>query len=394
MPGLLAYDPLRLATLATNAQAAADDLTAVDGEDPFVADAVGVCHGIAADLDETLLTALRAVLSSTAMTEWNGTALMGVDALISALEAQALVAQAADLSAPFVLGPGEFSLAAAITPGEQSQWLHDVNPACVPFTGGSYVGGGYVIDPNGDRWPIVVSRVVTDDGDVYTADELPVSPGEPSVATLGRSDPGWSVVGYATGIERFQEVPSVVDTILGALGGTTGQVGPLPPNSGLAHIAMPPNGPPHLVAEPLTPGPVTAPPTAGTSDPGDSSPAALVEGGAAVAVTVAQGVVMAAAMDNQTQRAYRAVFEENADGRRRVRIETFTLAHDGEGDVVIIPEHVYVNGDGDLMSETISYGDPYQTDGVYVGRSSDDVAEFALSGNEPISYPIPRAVFP
>jgi hypothetical protein len=392
--GVLAYDPLRLATLATNAQAAADDLTAVGGDEPFVVDAVGICHSIAADLDETLLTALRAALSSTAMTEWNGTALMSVDALIDALTTQALTWQAADPSAPFVLGPGDFSLAAAITPGEQAQWLHDVNPACVLFAGGSYLGGGYVTDPNGDRWPIVVSRVVTDDGDVYTSDELPVSSGQPSVATLGGSDPGWEVVGYATGIERFQEAPSVADTILGALGGTTGQVGPLPPNSGLALIAMPASGPPHLVTEPLTPGPLVAMPTAGVPDPADSSPGAIVEGGTALAVTVAHGGVMAAAMDNQTQRAYRAVFEGNADGRRRVRIETFTLAHDGDGDVVIVPEHVYVDADGDLMSQTISYGNPYQVDGVYIGGSNDDVAEFAFSGNEPISYPVPRAVFP
>ena len=249
-------------------------------------------------------------------------------------------------------------------------------------------------DPEGGCWPIVVSRVVTDDGDVYTADEVPVSPGDPSVSTLGGSDPGWEVVGYATGIERFHEAPSAVDKILGALGGSTGSVGPLPPNSGLAHIAIAPSGPPHLVGEPVTAGPVVAPPNAIIPDPVDSSPATVVEGGAALAVTVGQGGVMAAAMDNQTQRAFRAVFEENADGRRRVRIETFTLAHDGEGDVVIIPEHVYVDADGDLISETISYGDPYETDGVQIGAAHDDVAEFAFSGNEPIRYRVPQAVFP
>ena len=103
---------------------------------------------------------------------------------------------------------------------------------------------------------------------------------------------------------------------------------------------------------------------------------------------------MAAAMDNQTQRAYRVVFEENADGRRRSRVETYTLARNGEGGVVIVPEHVYVNGDGVLTSETISYGDPYEADGVYLSGSADDVADFAFSGNEPISYPVPRPVFP
>ena len=64
-------------------------------------------------------------------------------------------------------------------------------------------------------------------------------------------------------------------------------------------------------------------------------------------------------LDNQTERAYQVIFEENGDGRRRARIQTFTLAHDGAGGVVIIPEHVYVNGEGELTSQTISYGSPY-----------------------------------
>ena len=102
---------------------------------------------------------------------------------------------------------------------------------------------------------------------------------------------------------------------------------------------------------------------------------------------------MAAAMDNQTQRAYQVIFEENVDGRRRARIQTYTLAHDGQGGVSIIPEHVWVDADGELMSETISYGQPFAPD--YLGVvTSGHVASFAFSGNEPFRYPVPRAVFP
>ena len=356
----------------------------------MVADAVGIAHDISGCLTEALVSSLRAVLSSTAMTEWNGVpALMTVEQLIGVLTDQAI-----DPSAPFVLGAGEFSLVAAVTPAEQAQWFNDVNPACVTYAGGAYSGGGYVADHRGNQYPIVVCRVETEDGDIYTADEHPVAPGQPSVATLGGSDPGWEVVGSATGIARFQAEPSFAEQVLGALGGTTGHVGPLPPNSGLAYIAMPATGPPHLVDEPPAPGPVAAPPPIGAADPADGSPATIAEGGAELAVTVAQGGVMAAAMDNQTERAYRVIFEEHADGRRRARIQTFTLAYDGEGGVVIIPEHVYVNGEGELTSETISYGSPYETDGVSLSGSTDDVADFAFSGNEPISYPVPAAVFP
>jgi hypothetical protein len=62
--------------------------------------------------------------------------------------------------------------------------------------------------------------------------------------------------------------------------------------------------------------------------------------------------------------------------------------------VVIIPEHVYVNGEGELTSQTISYGNPYPTDAVQLAAATDDVADFAFSGEEPITYPVAQAVFP
>ena len=61
---------------------------------------------------------------------------------------------------------------------------------------------------------------------------------------------------------------------------------------------------------------------------------------------------------------------------------------------MIIPEHVYVDGNGELTSQTISYGSPYDADGVSLSASTEDVAPFAFSGNEPITYPVPEAVFP
>jgi hypothetical protein len=388
--GLLAYDPQRLAALASNTRSAADELAAMAGEEPFCADAAEVAHGIAAALDEALLASLRAVLTDTSMTEWRGAAfLLNVDQLIAVL-----VEQAADPDAPFVLDSGEFSLAAAITRVEPQQWFDDLHPGCVAFAGGSYSGGGYITDHRGVRYPIVVPSVETEDGDIYTADAHPVAAGEPSVATLGGTDPGWQLIGCATGVERFQEEPSLDERAWAFIAGTTGLVRPLPPNSGLSYIAVAASGPPHLVDAPPTPGPVVAPPTVDAPGPADSSAGSIIEGGAALAVTVAQGAVMAGALDNQRQRAYRVLFEENDDGRRRARVETYTLAHNGEGGVVIIPEHVYVDGDGELISQTISYGSPYETDGVYVSGSIDDVAGYAFTGDEPVAYRVPTAVFP
>jgi hypothetical protein len=393
---VLAYDPLRLATLARKTQASAAALASVTCEEPLAGDAATTSRGIAAELDEMLVLSLREVLTSTALTEWNGAPAMtsieatlaSGDELIATLDAQAALP-----AGPNVLAPGEFSLAAAITSG--GDWFHDVNgAACVPFGGGSYSGGGYVTGPDGERYPIVIPRVETADGDVYTADLFEVAPGSPSVATLGGSDPGWEVVASATGIERFQAEPSGWERLAGFFAGTTGMVRPLPGNSELARVAMPQHGPPYLTGERSTPGPVVAPATDGSIDPADSSPGAVVQGGAALAVTAAQGVVMAGAMDNQTERAYQVVFEENGDGRRRARVQTCRLTSHADGGVVVVPEHVYVDADGNLVSQTISYGAPYDTTPPAVGSSMQDVAPYALSGDEPITYEVPEAVFP
>jgi hypothetical protein len=392
---LLAYDPVRLAALARTTRAAADELAAVTSAELFAVDAVTTSHGVAVTLDETLLGSLQALLANTALTDWTGvaavsgiTVLTTVDELIAALDAPAV-----DSAPPIVLDSTEFTLAAAITTG--GDWFHDVNgQACAPFAGGSYSGGGYVTGPDGERYPIVIPRVETAEGDVYTADLHGADPDEPCVATLGASDPGWEVVARATGIERFQEEPESYAPLVGFFAGMTGQVRPLPPNSALARIAVRADGPPALVDEPPSAGPVIALPSAANVDPADSSPGVVVDGAVALAVMSGQGIVMAGGMDNQTERAYQVIFEENADGRRRARLQTFTLADDGDGGVVIIPQHVFVDADGRLISQTISYGSPYDTPGVYLTSATADVPPYALSGDEPFTTTVPSAVFP
>jgi hypothetical protein len=386
--GMLAYNPQRLAALVTATRAVADELSSVAEDEPFCATACELSAEISAGLDTQLRDSLSVLLTDTTMIDPITFQLMSIDEITAAL-----VRAAADPNAPFVLTAGQFSLGDAIETG--GNWREDVfGPACLGFTGGKYIGGGYVTDHEGNRYPIVVPHVETDEGDIFTADEHAVAAGVSSVAALGGSDPGWELVGCATGVARFQEAPSLDEGIWGFFAGTTGLVRPLPPNRGLAQIVVSVNGPPHLVDDVAAPGPVVAPQSGSAPNPFDTSPGAVLQEGAALGVTTAQGGVMAAAMDNQTQRAYQVIFEENADGRRRARIQTFTLADDGEGGASIVPEHVYVDANGELIAETISYGSPYDTSGETIPSSTDDVADFAFSGNEPISYKVPRAVFP
>jgi hypothetical protein len=388
MTGMLAYNPQRLAALVAYTRAAVDELSSVTADGPLCADACKLAGEIVAGLHQQLRDSLTALLVDTTMIDPISVHVMSIDQL-----AAALVQPVTDPNAPFVLDGTQFSLAAAVDTG--GNWFEDVfGPACVAFTGGTYIGGGYVTDHEGNRYPIVIPHVETEDGDIYTADQRRAMPGEPSVATLGGTDPGWELVGCATGVARFQEPPSLDEGLWGFLAGTTTLVRPLPPNSGLAHIGVTVDGPPVLMDDVAVPGPVVPPPSGGAPDPADSSPGAVLQAGASLGVITAQGGVMAAAMDNQTQRAYQVVFEDHPDGRRRARIQTFTLANDGEGGVSIVPEHVYIDADGELVAETISYGTPYGDGGVTVTSSTEDVANFAFSGNQPFRYEVPRAVFP
>ena len=90
-------------------------------------------------------------------------------------------------------------------------------------------------------------------------------------------------------------------------------------------------------------------------------------GPALIAATVrgADGWVFAANMDNQRERAYQIVFEAaSGDGRRRARIETFTLGYDEAGNVVIMPEHVWVDARRGAGERVIMYAPPAGPSGV------------------------------
>jgi hypothetical protein len=131
-------------------------------------------------------------------------------------------------------------------------------------------------------------------------------------------------------------------------------------------------------------GPNTAPPT-----PGD-----IVAGTVGLGVTAGQSAALALNLDNQNERAYQVIFERNADGRRRARVRTFRLHYATDGDVVIVPEHLFVNADGELTSQPIRYGSVDDADAVSITSDSGDVVASAFSGDDPRPQPVTAAVFP
>jgi hypothetical protein len=288
---------------------------------------------------------------------------------------------------------GSFSLADSVSPNDGRYWLDDVDPNCA----GYYRGGGYVTGPDGQDYPIVIPWSVDDDGTVHTA-EYGVPPTEPSAANLNGADAGWEIVGYECGVERFLEAPDLGDQFAVWLGSLAGvQPRPLPPNSGLAGVLMSPFGPPVLTAAPPAAAPALPPGGSGNVDPANNSNGSVVGAATGLIARGVGGVNVAVNLDNQSERAYQVIFEHNADGRTRARIQTFTLVYDERtGETLIWPEHVYVNDDGELTGQTISYEQPPSGDppGTAAVPGNEHVIPYAMDGGEPITYEIAEAVFP
>jgi hypothetical protein len=262
----------------------------------------------------------------------------------------------------------DFELAAMVSPGgdwtdNSSEWSNAINPTCADLGGpdADYRGGGFVTGPDGLPYAIVVPWV-QDGENQYTADVGRAAAGVSCVGNLNGGDDGWTEVGYQSGIERFQEAPTPVEQMFGFFAGTTGMVVPMPPSSQTQFIQMRPGGLPYLAAVPHG----ASSPIGSALPPAEDAVGGMPSGQALIDVSVrgSDGWVFATNMDNQRERAYQIVFEATAGGRRRARIETFTLGYDANGDVVIVPEHVWVNAEGELVSELITYAPPEGPSGV------------------------------
>jgi hypothetical protein len=235
----------------------------------------------------------------------------------------------------------------------------------------------------------------TKGGRVFTADGAVVD-GHDGVSTFDGIDPGWAIIGYRSGISRFTERASTREAVFTGFAASAGHLAPSVGNDALEGIVMgadrspyfaaapPPLGPPgpdlplpladeqrHLVrlevgAERLTAEQIAAAPAhvrynallAGVDPHGTLRTQAGNAGD--LALSVAQGWAGATSLDDQRLRAWQVVFEENVDGRRRARIDTFQLQPSDP--VAIAPWHVYLDDSGDMVQSSISYYYPPSTE--------------------------------
>jgi hypothetical protein len=191
-----------------------------------------------------------------------------------------------------------------------------------------------------------------------------------------------------------QAAPSALERGLGAIAATTGWVAPLPPNGALRSIVAPVGAPPYFAETPTTPSAVSSRASSAAANSLPPTPGDVVTGAIGLGITAGQSAALALNLDNQNERAYQVIFERNRDGRRRARVCTFRLNYTTDGEVVIVPEHLFVDADGELTAQPIRYGSVDDGDGVSLTSDAGDVVASAFSGADPQPQPVTAAVFP
>lgn len=264
--------------------------------------------------------------------------------------------------------------------------LVGLSPVC---QGAGWAGAGVLVGPDGRHYPLVVPWIEDARGR-WSAD---LAPAEQAVSTLGGADPGWHEIGVRFGIDSFGPPAGTATkaaiVTAGFLGNAPQMIGRLRPDllpllrwttSGLPTLS-PPTGK-SAIPPPRGGGTAQIPRSAlvqeddrlgWTSDTSGASPnRAAHRGGSDVVASKATpftpnlvgmadsglaGLGTAGRLDDSRLVAYRATFEENADGRVRARVVTYRV-RDGSNGPTVLSDDVSVTPEGRLGRAPVTYRTP------------------------------------
>jgi hypothetical protein len=197
---------------------------------------------------------------------------------------------------------------------------------CKAYANGGYLGhSGFIVGPDGERYPLVAPWVQRGDERFQADDDR--AAGAPSVLDLDGRDPGWTTVYERTGVERWRGDPGFWGRLATGIGSTAAgpPTGSAPDDvervviaPGLAPTFLDPG----IAAPPIAPGPAqtNAPEEYSNQDAGNA---------AVVGVDFLAGVADA---DAGSYDAYDVVFQTNADGRTRALYRRVFVGFDDSGD--------------------------------------------------------------
>jgi hypothetical protein len=288
---------------------------------------------------------------------------------------------------------GSFSLAESLVTIERAYWQRAaIPPGCRSYgEGRGYTGGGALRGPDGELYPIVIPHLVTDGGHFTIDANLP--DGHPSAASLGGADPGWRVIGYRTGVEQIRADAGWAWRIATMFAVGTGLPhGPSIDDEHLHSVQLSPGAlPTYSTANSVVPGVSPSPAEANQSisptalvvvdgrarnvavdqldmlRPGVQQAAAdaqistadaartnLTVNATSLGIGLLQGARVAMNMNDSNGRAYEVLFEENDDGRRRARVQSFALEPKDDG-VILASWHLFLDDEGNVLESPASY---------------------------------------
>lgn len=213
-----------------------------------VEDVAGMAESLSAHADRCgrLAAAARMLDADYSM----GPAGPGSDVGIAVVDDTALLEAATSYSTRWA---GSDDIREFMRPADQDEWNREVfgQTAGYSHVGGSYLGGGFIMAPNGLEYPMVVPEVWVD-GSPYRASGAGAT-GESDVESLQGSDPGWRTVSIETGITRVRDPMSAPLRWITLAGVATNPDLAPPPaasRSELEGITIQPNGNAYLTTLP------------------------------------------------------------------------------------------------------------------------------------------------
>lgn len=289
----------------------------------------------------------------------------------------------------------DFDLTEDIYTMSRAEWTQTIGHH--PELRGIYYGGGAVLGPDGEYYPLVIPTVDIGE-DRYNADRFPTGPGDaPSVVNHLGEDPGWTTLGIDAGPLRLGDKPSGWERAAAFFAGTAGYqpLGGQPIRAeGYEALDISPNGYPTLNTG-EAPVQSEAPPSTLPSDPPrvhyivvegrltavdsgnlqnynratrraaaqmgiqptGNTRIGAVGAGADLAVTLGQGAVAALRLDDGNNGYYQLVYEQSDDGDRRAMLRVYSITSSG-GEFLIWPSYVAANENNELYGTPMSFKHP------------------------------------
>lgn len=302
---------------------------------------------------------------------------------------------------------GSWSPYANLQPGTLGAWDQAVGFTGIDTASGPtyfYGGGGFIIGPDGRRYPLV-DPTVNLNGKSYKGD-APFSSGD--INDLDGRDPGWQTLYSLNGVDSFGPPPSGWDRFWAFWAGTAG-VDPAPNENALqSFVNVTSGGYPALGTGPTVPSTPTAPPTMydrrlkwmpvgngkwawvdmdtyqpsktlqkqypavfkppkpGTSAAEEEEQIeqqdAALGGATGLAPLTMEGLADAGTLGNPNLRYYSVVFQQNQDGRVRAILRTYRVVAgtdpDGQPFYRILPSDTSIAPDGTLQDQPINFRQP------------------------------------